>query len=38
MIHAFTYMGVPETVLTDNMKSVVIERDAEGNPIWQNDY
>lgn len=38
MIHAFIYMGVPETVLTDNMKSVVIGRDSEGNPIWQKDY
>ena len=38
MIHAFIYMGVPETVLTDNMKSVVIKRDYEGKPIWQHDY
>lgn len=38
MIHAFIYMGVPKTVLTDNMKSVVISRDSEGNPIWQKDY
>ena len=38
MIHAFMYMGVPKTVLTDNMKSVVIGRDAEGNPLWQKDY
>ena len=38
MIHAFFYMGVPEYVLTDNMKSVVIRRDSDGNPIWQHDY
>ena len=38
MIHAFMYMGIPETVLTDNMKSVVIRRDSEGHPIWQKDY
>lgn len=38
LIHAFKYMGVPAYVLTDNMKSVVIRRDAYGKPIWQNDY
>lgn len=38
MIHAFLYMGVPRFVLTDNMKSVVIRRDANGNPIWNKDY
>jgi len=38
MIHAFEYMGIPKYVLTDNMKSVVIERDNMGNPIWQRDY
>lgn len=38
MIHAFRYMGVPQYVLTDNMKSVVIRRDQDGNPIWQRDY
>ena len=38
MIHAFIYMGIPKTVLTDNMKSVVIGRDMEGKPIWQKDY
>lgn len=38
MIHAFQYMGVPEYVLTDNMKSVVIRRDMQGNPVWQSDY
>ena len=38
MIHAFVYMGVPQFVLTDNMKSVVIRRDMEGHPVWQKDY
>lgn len=38
MIHAFQYMGIPQNVLTDNMKSVVIERDIDGHPIWQKDY
>ena len=37
MLHGFEYMGVPEFVLTDNMKSVVIGRDEDGNPIWQKD-
>lgn len=38
MIHAFLYMGVPDYILTDNMKSVVIRRDSEGKPVWQKDY
>ena len=38
MVHAFTAMGVPEYVLTDNMKSVVVRRDADGKPVWQKDY
>ena len=38
MIHAFQYMGVPQSILTDNMKSVVIRRDFEGHPVWQQDY
>lgn len=38
MIHAFSLMGVPRYVLTDNMKSVVIGRDPEGKPLWQHDY
>lgn len=38
MLHAFLRMGVPRKVLTDNMKSVVIGRDADGRPIWQKDY
>ena len=37
-IHAFHFMGVPEKVLTDNMKSVVIGRDPDGHPVWQHDY
>ena len=35
MIHAFQYMGVPKYVLTDNMKSVVLHRDLEGQPVGQ---
>lgn len=38
MIHAFLYLGVPNHVLTDNMKSVVVRRDEEGHPVWQKDY
>ncbi len=38
MIHAFRYLGVPEFVLTDNMKSVVLHRDMDGRPVWQKDY
>ncbi|WP_432718921.1 IS21 family transposase [Pectinatus frisingensis] len=38
MIHAFSYMGIPMYILTDNMKSVVIKRDCNGRPIWQKDY
>lgn len=38
MLHAFLYMGIPDYILTDNMKSVVIRRDSEGKPIWQKDY
>lgn len=38
MVHAFMVMGVPEHVLTDNMKSVVLYRDSEGHPVWQPDY
>lgn len=38
MIHAFQKLGVPDKVLTDNMKSVVTGRDSNGHPIWQHDY
>ena len=38
MVHAFMLMGVPEWVLTDNMRSVVIRRDSDGRPVWQADY
>ena len=38
MIHAFMVMGIPKRVLTDNMKSVVIKRDATGVPIWNKEY
>lgn len=38
MLHAFQKMGVPEHVLTDNMKSVTTGRDSEGHPLWNNEY
>jgi len=38
MIHAFLYMGIPQYILTDNMKSVVTKRDWSGQPIWHPDY
>ena len=38
MVHAFQYMGIPEYILTDNMKSVVDHRDMNGKPIWNRDY
>lgn len=38
MIHAFQRMGVPQYVLTDNMKSVLNGRDSEGRPLWNIQY
>lgn len=38
MLHAFARLGVPDGVLTDNMKSVVSRRDAEGRPVWNGEY
>ena len=38
MLHAFMRMGVPDEVLTDNMRSVVTRRDAEGRPVWNAEY
>ena len=38
MIHSFQYMGIPEYVLTDNMKSVVDHRDLDGKPVWNREY
>lgn len=38
MVHAFQYMGIPQLVLTDNMKSVVLRRGLDGQPVWQKDY
>ena len=38
MIHAFQYMGIPEYILTDNMKSVVDHRDLSGKPVWNREY
>lgn len=38
MIHAFQRLGIPKSVLTDNMKSVVDSRDSDGYPVWNKDY
>jgi transposase len=38
MLHGFMELGIPDWVLTDNMKSVIVRRDADGNPVWQKDY
>lgn len=38
MICSFQHKGIPRSVLTDNMKSVVIRRNLEGHPLWQKDY
>lgn len=38
MIHGFERLGVPEYILTDNMKSVVNGRDPDGHPLWNHDY
>ena len=38
MIHGFQRMGIPQYILTDNMKSVVNGRDSEGHPLWNNEY
>ena len=38
MLHGFSYMGIPQYILTDNMKSVVLHRDLDGQPVWQRDY
>lgn len=38
MVNAFTYFGgIPETVLTDNMKTVILGREA-GKPIWNPKF
>jgi transposase len=38
MTHGFEELGVPESVMTDNMKSVIDHRDAEGRPVWNAEY
>ncbi|MBQ0072157.1 MAG: transposase family protein [Spirochaetales bacterium] len=38
MVHAFSVMGVPQKVYTDNMKSVVVKRLIDGTPVWNKDY
>lgn len=38
IVNAFSYFGgTPETVLTDNMKTVVMGREA-GKPIWNTRF
>ncbi|XOQ44256.1 MAG: IS21 family transposase [Clostridium sp.] len=38
IVHAFdSFGGVPETVLTDNMKTVIDGREA-GKPLWNNRF
>jgi hypothetical protein len=37
--HAFVaFGGIPRTCLDDNTKLVVIERDGDGEPVWQRDF
>lgn len=38
MLHGFRKLCVPARVMTDNMKSIVIGRTADGSPLWQKDY
>ena len=38
MLHAFSVMGVPKSVLTDNMTSVTIGRDAAGKVLFNHEY
>ena len=38
MVRGFVVLGVPRRVLTDNMRSVVVRRGADGRPVWQADY
>ena len=38
MIHAFQVLGIPENVLTDNMRSIVLYRTGKGEPVWNHDY
>ncbi len=38
MVHSFIYMGMPETVMTDNMASVSNRRDSFGKPIMNATY
>ncbi len=38
MLHGFREMCIPQRIVTDNMKSVVIGRALDGSLIWQKDY
>ena len=37
IIRAFQYIGIPQVVLSDNMKRVVLRRDSEEKTVWQKD-
>ena len=38
MLHTFMRMGIPDWILTDNMKSVVTAHSMDGQPICKRDY
>jgi hypothetical protein len=39
LVHGFLeFGGVPETILFDRMKSVVLETDAQGKPVWNPEF
>jgi len=38
MLHAFMALGIPKRIVTDNMRSVTTGRDANGFPVWNDNY
>jgi transposase len=39
LVHGFLeFGGVPETILFDRMKSVVLETDSQGKPVWNPEF
>lgn len=38
MIHAFEDMGIPERIITDNMRSVTDGRDSDGHAVFNKAY
>ena len=38
MVRGFVVLGVPRRVLTDDMRSVVVRRGADGRPVRRADY